>query len=800
MSTQLEQNLNLILNEKETKILPENIKKDVQIFDIVGTLENSGIDTSDATATANDIIKSKTAYVNGEKITGTLADYSNELLGISMPETDPYLDYCIKFPSTVENGKINNGSWFRTNKNAIADFGGITPEKIVKGNTIFGVEGTGEGGGTDTSDATATVDDVISPKTFYAKGMKKTGQIQIETVAKDVSLYGNPITLTNKTLSNTRLYDVEEKDNILSVFAYSDGKISLTLYDKGEKRIINEVSYTVADNFHFSTVQDLTHYVFEKNSEYIDYVIGIGYTKNNSAGYLNFKKIKYNILTETFELYNNIDYSVTDFSYNQVFRIEKSVKYPNRVYVLQSNARGGFDVANYLITFDLDWSDTSGTITRHNDGYIADRDQRNDSIFEFTGDGTWLRTYTSLVKINENPSVITINNGINTVYFSHNMSYMLQGTNFYKIINYDTYSEINDSKILITTTSSYSYAFFSKNDKYLITLNNNVITVYLITDEGLIQQQVFSGDAIAEIFNTFDFTVYNSSSKDIKLISAKEGELFIEKMSRNNIDYQYIYAEKTPNENQVLKGKPFYTSTGVKYGTMSDNGTLTYTPSELIQTIPSGYTSGGIVKAMDITTSQEYIDCLTISDMIINGGSIPYKELEYIQSTGTQSISTGVSITSSITTEIDFQTVAGVSVYGRVFGSSGDMMYELCDTNSTSDYRISVNKASYNFSATGRKKIKLTGNGQVYLNDTLLTDLNRSVSGQILELFSGFGGESSRAKIKFYSCKIYNGETLLKHLIPVIEKETGKICLYDKVNKEFLYNIGTGNFIAGGEV
>ena len=40
MSTQLEQNLNLILNEKETKIIPENIKKGVQIFDVTGTLES----------------------------------------------------------------------------------------------------------------------------------------------------------------------------------------------------------------------------------------------------------------------------------------------------------------------------------------------------------------------------------------------------------------------------------------------------------------------------------------------------------------------------------------------------------------------------------------------------------------------------------------------------------------------------------------------------------------------------------------------------------------------------------------
>lgn len=40
--TELEQKLRDIANEKDLKILPENIKKDVEIFDVTGTLEASG--------------------------------------------------------------------------------------------------------------------------------------------------------------------------------------------------------------------------------------------------------------------------------------------------------------------------------------------------------------------------------------------------------------------------------------------------------------------------------------------------------------------------------------------------------------------------------------------------------------------------------------------------------------------------------------------------------------------------------------------------------------------------------------
>ena len=69
LKEEVKENGYLASGNANSELIANNIKKGVTIGGITGTLES--LDTSDATATAEDILEGKTAYVKGNKITGT---------------------------------------------------------------------------------------------------------------------------------------------------------------------------------------------------------------------------------------------------------------------------------------------------------------------------------------------------------------------------------------------------------------------------------------------------------------------------------------------------------------------------------------------------------------------------------------------------------------------------------------------------------------------------------------------------------------------------------------------------------
>lgn len=196
---------------------------------------------------------------------------------------------------------------------------------------------------------------------------------------------------------------------------------------------------------------------------------------------------------------------------------------------------------------------------------------------------------------------------------------------------------------------------------------------------------------------------------------------------------------------------------------------------------------------------------------------LPYTELVYIQSTGSQYIDTGIKVKSTLNIKTEFEATDNGSVFQSVFGGDG---------GSSRSYRglafdiNSEGQFNYNFYGnTIASVLSLQRYNNVLIfesryNSAMITS-NSDKRSQVIRstqttaftyddvnvyLFARCRDNAPicHTILKLYYFKIWDNETLLRDFIPV-EDENGQVCMYDKVSKTYFYNVDSsqGDFIVG---
>jgi len=195
-----------------------------------------------------------------------------------------------------------------------------------------------------------------------------------------------------------------------------------------------------------------------------------------------------------------------------------------------------------------------------------------------------------------------------------------------------------------------------------------------------------------------------------------------------------------------------------------------------------------------------------------------YTELEYIESTGTQYIDTGIYGTEHHGMEIKYSYPTLDSGYsgrlcgGRTGAGSENAFAYIATSNGTlaptnNTFYVSSNNgtaltltpldtgihmASINFSNNQKSYF----DGQEIQTGGKTTSYVHQFTTNLFRAYNGTSGWATPARARIYFCKITDSGALVRDFVPA-KNSSGVVGMYDTVNDVFYTNQGTGEFTAG---
>lgn len=233
-------------------------------------------------------------------------------------------------------------------------------------------------------------------------------------------------------------------------------------------------------------------------------------------------------------------------------------------------------------------------------------------------------------------------------------------------------------------------------------------------------------------------------------------------------------------------------------------------PEDWTVSCTNGVRSSSVV----VTISSQY----QVASVRLNYGRLPsiYQEVEYLESSGTQYINTGFSLTTSgwYQTEIDAKfkyLYVGQETHGSViFGTN----YIPC----AAQHQVNASRAAKYFFAGTQV------NGSASTDDIVTVVINNANhliyenDAQLIAISSGTYNQQDRpiylfaynysntveqfANARIYSFGVKNNSTdvQIMNLVPCYRISDDEPGMYDMVSETFLTNAGTGTFIVGADV
>lgn len=191
-------------------------------------------------------------------------------------------------------------------------------------------------------------------------------------------------------------------------------------------------------------------------------------------------------------------------------------------------------------------------------------------------------------------------------------------------------------------------------------------------------------------------------------------------------------------------------------------------------------------------------------------GGLPagYQEVEYIESTGTQWIDTGIKLSNNSNVEINAKFTATQkrkSYY--LFGSSAtDKRYMIAVGSTTNKYLVDFNSSNYRINSSVSAfdsifHIHKINNLNYYI-DNILQGSRTSLIFSNTEnayLFDVKGRSTDSSvgvqawQIKY--CKIYDNDTLVRNFVPCYRKSDNVVGMFDTAEGKFYTNQGSGEFL-----